>query len=274
VAAGISISNKEELNTQKQIVDSTNSKNAITLEKNITEIKNSVEIKNIVDIKNNIDTNNHAVTYTAPIIKKQQSKDKFFYTGLLYAIDKSSIGFEPSKGKGHSLAFLLGYHFNKVFSFESGIHIEKKEYYTTGENFDKSIFQSTGKIHWIESENDLIEIPLSLKVDFLNRKKHALFGSVGFSSYLVNNQYFEYEEEVNGIIQNESLVFTNNTSNLFASLNFSLGYELKIKKLGKLRIEPYLNLPLSGIGKVREPVLSKGIYFGWIYEFHNTKLKQ
>ena len=48
----------------------------------------------------------------------------------------------------------------------------------------------------------------------------------------------------------------------------SFGYEYKIKNKFRLRIEPYLNLPLSGIGKSKEPVLSKGIYFGLLYNFH------
>jgi hypothetical protein len=186
----------------------------------------------------------------------------------MYATDKSSINFEASKGSGHSMALVLGYQFSKRFSIETGIHIEKKEYYTKGEHFDKSILPATGKILWIESENKLIEIPVSLKTDFLNNQKHQLFGSFGISSFLVNNESYEYEEEINGVIQSEYVEFTKNTSNLFATVNMSFGYEYKIKNKFRLRIEPYLNLPLSGIGKSKEPVLSKGIYFGLLYNFH------
>ena len=193
-----------------------------------------------------------------------------FYTGIMYAKDKSSINFEASKGSGYSLAFVMGYQFSKRFSIETGIHIEKKEYYTKGEHFDKSILPATGKILWIESENKLIEIPISLKSDLIKKKKHQLFGSFGISSFLVNNESYEYEEEVNGVIQNESVEFTKNSSNLFATVNMSVGYELKIKNNLRLRLEPYLNLPLSGIGKGKEPVLSKGVYFGLLYNFHKN----
>lgn len=209
-------------------------------------------------------------TYNSTLVKvKKAPFKKYFYTGAMYATDKSSINFEASKGLGYSMALVLGYQFSKRFSLETGIHIEKKEYYTKGEHFDKSILPAIGKILWIESENKLIEIPLSLKTDLLGNQHHQLFGSFGISSFLVNNESYEYEEEVNGVIQSESVEFTKNTSNLFATTNISLGYEYKIKNRFRLRIEPYLNLPLSGIGKGKEPVLSKGVYFGLLYNFHN-----
>lgn len=234
---------------------------------NHTEIVEAVTKPIMTDSSDNI-TSPKQIS-NAPIIKiKKNPFKKYFYTGLMYASDKSSINFEASKGMGYSMALVLGYQFSKRFSLESGIHIEKKEYYTKGEHFDKSILPATGKILWIESENKLIEIPLSLKTDLWSNQRHQIFGSFGISSFLVNNESYEYEEEVNGVIQSESVEFTKNSSNLFATTNISLGYEYKIKNRFRLRIEPYLNLPLSGIGKSKEHVLSKGVYFGLLYNFH------
>lgn len=239
------------------------------LEKNteLAEVVASTKAMTNVNSPDSSSASNHSSP--AIIIKKAAFK-KYFYTGMLYATDKSSINFEASKGQGHSIAFLLGYQFSKRFSIETGIHIEKKEYYTKGEHFDKSILPATGKILWIESENKLIEIPLSLKTNLFEHKKHQLFGSLGISSFLVNNETYEYEEELNGVIQSETVEFTKNSSNLFATANMSIGYEYKIKNKFRLRVEPYLNLPLSGIGKGKEPVLSKGVYFGLIYNFHKN----
>ncbi len=262
--------NQDPLNsaTQKSSTNSvSNSKETKTVLENQTDLvevvaKNSCEDSNATKESNQLSNNAQLIK-----IKKAPFK-KYFYTGAMYATDKSSINFEASKGSGHSMALVLGYQFSKRFSIETGIHIEKKEYYTKGEHFDKSILPATGKILWIESENKLIEIPVSLKTDFLNNQKHQLFGSFGISSFLVNNESYEYEEEINGVIQSEYVEFTKNTSNLFATVNMSFGYEYKIKNKFRLRIEPYLNLPLSGIGKSKEPVLSKGIYFGLLYNFH------
>ncbi|MEY2901456.1 MAG: hypothetical protein RLY89_562 [Bacteroidota bacterium] len=257
--------------------------NSATQKSSTNSVSNSQETKNVIENKTDLVeavakyTSTDSTTAKESIIQptstpviniKKALFNKYFYTGAMYATDKSSINFEASKGSGYSMALVLGYQFSKRFSVETGIHIEKKEYYTKGEHFDKSILPATGKILWIESENKLIEIPVSLKTDLLGNQRHQLFGSFGISSFLVNNESYEYEEEINGVIQSEYVEFTKNTSNLFATVNMSLGYEYKIKNRFRLRIEPYLNLPLSGIGKGKEPVLSKGIYFGLLYNFH------
>lgn len=205
--------------------------------------------------------------------KKTINQEKYFYTGLLYANDINAIKFEPNKGEGYSWSILLGYRFNKSISIETGFHIEKKEYYTTGEHFNKEILNANGRVLWIEAENKLIEIPVTLKVDAFKFKKHSLFTTVGLSSYIVNKEAYEYEEEVNGVLQEGNVIYTNNTSNFFASINCSIGYQYNFGKFGNLRIEPYLNLPLKGIGISKEKLISRGIYFGWIYNFSKRKLK-
>lgn len=281
----LSPANPQSLSPNNQTKVSTNQEplTSATQKSSTNPVSNSQETKNVIEnhtdlveaVAKHTNTDSNATKESiqqannAPVINiKKAPFTKYFYTGAMYAADKSSINFESSKGLGYSMALVFGYQFSKRFSVETGIHIEKKEYYTKGEHFDKSILPATGKILWIESENKLIEIPLSLKTDLLGNKRHQLFGSFGISSFLVNNESYEYEEEINGVIQSEFVEFTKNTSNLFATANVSLGYEYKFKNRFRLRIEPYLNLPLSGIGKGKEPVLSKGVYFGLLYNFH------
>ncbi len=201
------------------------------------------------------------------------NNSKYFYAGVLYSKDKSSIRLEPNKGTGYSWALTLGYHFSKKWSVETGLHIEKKELYTTGANFDKSILGASGNILWIESEKKLLEVPITLRRDLIQKNRHTIFGSVGLSSYIVNKETIEYEEEVGGVTQNESVVFNNNTSNIFSTLNLSLGYQYKLWKIGNIRIEPYFNLPIGVIGKSKTPIISKGIYVGWTFDLHKNLLK-
>jgi hypothetical protein len=210
------------------------------------------------------------VTHNA---KKKENKNKFFYTGLLYATDKSSLKFQQNKGLGYSLALVLGYQLSNVFSIETGLHIEKKEYYTSGENFNKSIIPATGRINWIEAENKLLEIPITLKHNFFIKKSHQFFATAGLSSYLINNEYYEFEEEIGGILQNGFVLYEKNTSNLFATYNFSIGYQLNVKKIGSFRIEPYINLPFKGFGLGQASIISRGVYLGWIYNLKNKIIR-
>jgi hypothetical protein len=216
---------------------------------------------------------------STPADQKKEKKaaapgSKNFYAGILYARDESSIGFESNRGQGYSWQLLAGYRFAKRWSIESGIHIEKKEYYTNGQHTNKAFLNPVGTVLWIESESRLLEIPLTVKYDVLLKNRHNLFAAAGLSSYIINREDFEYEEEVNGVIQKSNVAFTKTTGNLFSTINFSLGYQFRLGKIGSIRIEPYLNLPISGIGKGESPVISKGIYAGWVYDFRKRKLKQ
>lgn len=199
---------------------------------------------------------------------------KYFYAGILFARDKSSIKLEPNKGTGYSIAMMLGYHFSKKWSVETGLHIEKKELYTNGKNFDKSILNATGNIIWIESEAKLLEIPITFKRDLLQKKKHSLFTTFGLSSYLVNKETVEYEEEIGGVFQNEMVILDKNTSNIFSTFNLSLGYQYNLGKFGNIRLEPYFNIPIGVIGNSKSPVYSKGIFLGWTFDFHKYPLKR
>lgn len=256
------------IETNKSI--SVNTKNGSVVISNIsTDSAETIKKEN----PNNLNSNNQVNTNSKISSIKVPDNSKYFYGGILYAKDKSSIKLEPNKGTGYSVALMVGYHFKNKWSIESGLHIEKKELYTTGENFDKSILSATGKIVWIESEAKLLEIPITIKRDLFQKKKHSLFTTLGLSSYIVNKETIEYEEEVGGVFQNESVVFNNNTSNIFSTINFSLGYQYKVGKIGNIRVEPYFNIPIGVIGNSKSPVYSKGVFIGWTFDFHNYSLK-
>lgn len=254
------------------IANSNKSENgSVVISKNSTDSSEEIKVEKPTYPNANNLTSSNKETNNSTV--KINNNSKYFYGGILYAKDKSSIKLEPNKGIGYSLAFMMGYHFSKNWSIESGLHVEKKELYTTGANFDKSILQATGNIVWIESEAKLLEIPITIKRDLFQKKKHSLFATMGLSSFIVNKETVEYEEEIGGVFQNETVVFNKNTSNIFSTINLSLGYQYKLGKIGNIRIEPYFNIPIGVIGNSKTPVYSKGIFLGWTFDFHNNSLK-
>jgi hypothetical protein len=48
----------------------------------------------------------------------------------------------------------------------------------------------------------------------------------------------------------------------FSVVNVSAGFEQRIGKIGSLRLEPYIRLPLSDIGTGRLPIMSAGLNIG------------
>ena len=57
----------------------------------------------------------------------------------------------------------------------------------------------------------------------------------------------------------------NGNRHLFSILNVSAGYERKISKTLHIQAEPYLNLPLSGVGEGKVKLHSAGLRAGINY---------
>ncbi|MEJ0080513.1 MAG: hypothetical protein WDM78_06050 [Puia sp.] len=62
--------------------------------------------------------------------------------------------------------------------------------------------------------------------------------------------------------------YKNTTNNIFAIIQVSGGYEYSIGKNTTIRIEPYVKIPLQGVGIGSMPISSMGLYFGISHLFH------
>jgi hypothetical protein len=49
----------------------------------------------------------------------------------------------------------------------------------------------------------------------------------------------------------------------FSIINLSAGFEQRLGKVGNLRVEPYVRIPLGGIGTGSLPILSAGVNVGF-----------
>lgn len=61
--------------------------------------------------------------------------------------------------------------------------------------------------------------------------------------------------------------YVNANQHLFAVLNLSAGYEYEAGPHWRLQAEPYVKVPLTGVGAGKVQLLSAGVYFGMKYGF-------
>jgi hypothetical protein len=110
----------------------------------------------------------------------------------------------------------------------------------------------------------MFEIPVNIRFDFATKKNHGFFAKTGLSSYLMTseNYTFNYAGMPPYPLKNDSL-----QNNIFSILQISGGYERVISDKTKIRVEPYVKIPLEGIGKGDMPITSFGIYLGITHSF-------
>jgi hypothetical protein len=222
---------------------------------------------------------NSAVTTSAkdnglqkPEAAKARQKNKSehsFYAGIMVAPDLSTVKFQSVKGMGITTGVLFGYNLNARWAIETGLYLDVKKYYTEGQYFDKKKVQALWNvdIKTVDGSCNMFEIPLNLRYNLSTSEKRKWFATGGLTSYLMYQEKYAYELASAGYSWPKSATYHNPSQSWFSQISLSMGYEEKLGKIGNLRLEPYLRIPLAGIGTGSLPITSAGLNIGLTHKF-------
>ena len=213
-----------------------------------------------------------AMKIAPPAAKSNTKKiqaNKGFYLGFIGGPDFSTVKFQSVEQLGYSLGALAGYRFNKHFAIETSLLWDKKFYYTEGKYFSKDQIHipSYSYILSVNGNCNMFEIPLSIRYDFASRSNHGFFITGGLSSYLMKKENYSAIVDSTGSQWAYSFNSNHSSNYFFSIIHVSGGYEFTINGNNKIRIEPYVKIPLQGIGIGNLPISSTGIYLGITHSF-------
>lgn len=214
-------------------------------------------------------TNSTNNKYKSKAVNAKPHGQTGLYAGLLASFDASTIKLQRINKTGYGLQVLIGYHFPNRLSIESGLGGTVKEYYSKGKYFDK---KKTGipdivNIYYTNGYCKMFEVPLNIRYDFASTRKGNLFATAGFSSYFMKKENYSYRGDYRGRVYDTTRYYNNSGANWFSLANVSVGYETKLGRHSSLRIEPYIKVPLHGIGIANLPIASMGISAGFTRKF-------
>jgi hypothetical protein len=179
---------------------------------------------------------------------------------LALSADLSATGLEGFTDPGTMVGFGVEYYVSDKWSIQTGATLAVKKYTALGSEYATP--------DWISARPDdllsasavctVIDIPINIRKYFQTRKGNTFFVSTGVSTYLMlrEDYNYEYTEERPGWLPFWS--FRNQNNHFFGILNLSVGYEKPLGKNFALGIEPFMKLPLTGIGEGRVRFLSFG----------------
>ena len=200
-----------------------------------------------------------------------QKPEKKFYAGMVGGISTTTVKFQKSSEMSYDVGLLAGYRISKKWSIESGLLYGKKYYYSKGEYFNTSkiYMPSNSEITYVEGYCNMWEFPLNIRYNIATAPRHTWFAKTGISSYLMKNESYDcmYYYPATGQSYMHTWPYNGGSRHWLSNLNLSAGYTSKIGKLGDLRIEPYIKIPLKGVGVGSMPLQSAGIHLGLTKEF-------
>lgn len=194
---------------------------------------------------------------------KPQTSSRGFYIGVTGGIGFTNIKSQEMSRAGANYGLVAGWRFNDRISVETGLLRSNKNYETSGQYF--SMKNMTGamppdmKLMDVKSTTDLLQVPVHFRYDVINKSQHRLFGSAGFSSYVLFREDNRYHTMHNGTEGMMYSTYKNRRSYIAGSFDLAIGYEKRIGKQSSLRISPYTQLPLKGMGMGELQLTTAGV---------------
>jgi hypothetical protein len=209
-------------------------------------------------LSNSSDTKN-AIAKVKPQKQRKPSGGKFSLS-FSAGPDISSIGID-NPGKW-TLQYGIGFSYalSKRLSIRTGFFAGHKIYTADSTEYHSRYYPP--KLQRIEANCLVYEIPVSLIYNFSGRKKHNWFVAGGLSSYLMKKETYDYYyKNAWGQMQNYSHIYKNENSHILSVINISGGYQYHFTDRLSLMAEPYVRIPVSGVGSGKVKLNSGGVLF-------------
>lgn len=181
--------------------------------------------------------------------------------------DFSSIDFTEHTRAGWNYGLLLEYFINRNLSIQTGGISSKKIY--TGSDIEYNGHRASRA----EGSCRVIDIPFNVYYRFNARSQRTFFASAGISSYIMQKEDYVFSYSSYYGTSAYSKHVRNENKEWFKILNLSAGFSQVLSSRFRIDAEPFVKLPLTGIGAGNLNVNSFGCFFKVSYLF-NVKIKQ
>jgi hypothetical protein len=162
--------------------------------------------------------------------------------------------FKPAYGAG------LNYDINKHLTVASGFYVSKKIYSASPSDYKFPNGYVYPNLVNIQANCNVYEIPVSVYYNFKAAKNHSWLAAVSLSSLLMKKETYDYQyKTAAGVSYNYVNTIDNENKHYFAVLTLSGGYKYKLNNRFAFVAEPYVKLPLAGIGEGKIKLNSTGL---------------
>ena len=211
-----------------------------------------------------------AAPSVAPADLPAPVREPRFFVGLVGAPDVTTVKlagvYAPMLNVGVTVEYRLG----QRWRLSTGLLHSSKKYVALRDDYDwgtnyARVYQRS--FEDVDGSCTVLDIPLNLRYDLLVYPQSRLFGSLGLSSFLMQREHYSYDYLENNVRKQWNGEFANQNQHLFSILNLSAGYERRLGGHWRVQAEPYLKLPLAGVGQGKVRLTSAGVFLGVKYGF-------
>lgn len=192
--------------------------------------------------------------------------------------DLSAVGLKNFTRPGTNVGLLLEYRLATRWSVQAGVMQSTKVYKAATSDYALPDYVTNWMVqpYGVDGTCNMIDIPLNIRYDIALRPRQngqapsRWFVSGGVTSYIMKqeNYVYQYADPTSPHIYPKNRGWSGKTGAYgFSELNLSAGYERAISRRFSWQVEPYLKVPLKGVGYYKINLLSTGAFFSLRYKF-------
>jgi hypothetical protein len=171
----------------------------------------------------------------------------------------------------------LGYTIKDRFTVRTGFYAGRKVYSASPSSYHPPDYWWTyyPNLQKVDADCKVYEIPLSLSYHPVRSEKQQWFASAGISSLLMKKEVYNYyyKPVASGPVVSSTWTISGKNKHYFSVLTLSGGYQRKVSGTVSILIEPYIKMPLAGVGYGKIKLNSTGILFSAaIHPFGRTSV--
>lgn len=193
---------------------------------------------------------------------KNKKKNSLFFS-LSAGPDLSFVGSGNSSKTKLVAGAGIGFTYKEKFTLRTGFYSGRKVYSAKPSDYKAppEFYTFYPYLEKVNANCKVYEIPLSLSYNF--GKKNNFFVSAGVSSFLMNEESYDYVYKYTptGNTYTNNWTIKNENSHFFSVGTISAGYKHNIGKRISVMAEPYLKVPFGGVGYGKVKLNSGGVLF-------------
>ncbi|WP_316813929.1 outer membrane beta-barrel protein [Pedobacter heparinus] len=161
---------------------------------------------------------------------------------------------------GFSAGFGFGIHMTKRITLQTGLTYSRKDYAADNYEYKFKSVRAMDVISRVDASCAVLEIPLQLAYTVLDDAQKSIDLNVGMSSYFMLKEDYIYRYNAGSGIADRLQEYRNQNQHYLGVADLSATYYIKLKKEGlRLGLEPYVKIPLTGVGEGKVNLKSSGI---------------
>lgn len=185
----------------------------------------------------------------------------------LYAPELSTVRWASYSPPGSNLGLLLEYRFASRWRVNVGALRSVKRYAARGSDYHPPAAYWTNYyvVDEVNATCHIIDVPVNLRYDVLQGAQTAVFASVGLSSLLMREETYHYSYLLQDQPKTRDWSLYKGSNHLLSVLNLSAGYEHLLSRRWAAQAEPFVKIPLGGVGFGKVKLSSAGVFFSLKY---------